>query len=70
MKFPILMQDYFVKTAKSKPKKTALIFNDERYTYEEINTITDKLGISLLDMGFKKQDRVAIFLENSPEIVS
>ncbi len=69
MKFPILMQDYFVKTAKSNPKKTALVFGDKRYTYEEINTLTDKLAISLLDLGLKKQDRVAIFLENSPEIV-
>jgi long-chain acyl-CoA synthetase len=69
MKFPTLMQDYFIITAKSKPKKTALIFNDERYTYEDINTRTDILAINLLDLGLKKQERVAIFLNNSPEII-
>ena len=56
-------------TAKRVPDKVALVCGDERLTYADINNSADRLAAALIDMGVQRQDRVAIFMDNSAESV-
>lgn len=55
--------------AKENPQKVALVFNDERITYQELNRNADALAASLSELGIKKGDRVLVCLPNWPEFV-
>ena len=51
------------------PDKVALIFEDKKYTYEELSGLTQSLAASLLERGIKPGDRIAFLLSNGLEIV-
>jgi len=71
------MQDRLVKNlaqilddnAAAFPDKTSLIYEDTRFTYEELNKLVNRAGNAFLDLGIKKGDRVIISLLNNPEFV-
>lgn len=56
-------------SAKRYPNKIALIHEDTRVTYTEINTKANALAKYLIESGVKTGDRVAMILENSIEYV-
>ena len=45
-------------------KKEAIIYKDTRLTYELLNERVNRLANALLGLGLKKQDRVALILDN------
>lgn len=54
-------------------KKTAIIWENDRgdsrtLTYRQLNTQVCKLANGLKSLGIKKGDRIAIYLQNTPEI--
>lgn len=51
------------------PDKAALVFESQRITYAELNRRVNCVTDSLLKMGLKKGDRVAVLLHNCPEFV-
>ena len=51
------------------PQTVALADKDRRFTYSETNRRVNKLCHSLLSLGLCKGDKVAVFMENSIEIV-
>ncbi len=51
------------------PEKTALIFAEQAWTYAEIDTLTDRVASNLLAQGLKPGDRVALHMNNCPELV-
>ena len=51
------------------PDKTALIHEDVRATYAQINIKANRLANWLMDQGIKKGDRVALIMENCLEYV-
>lgn len=55
--------------AKKFPSTIALKDTKRSFTYPELNKRVNKLCHSLLSLGLKKGDKVAVFLENSIEIV-
>lgn len=55
--------------AKEIPQKDALIFNEQRITYQELNRRADALAASFSQLGIKKGDRVLVCLPNWPEFV-
>lgn len=55
--------------AKKFPNTTALKDSERAFTYPETNKRVNKLAHSLLSLGLKKEDKVAVLLENSIEIV-
>lgn len=61
------MGDMIRRSAKRFPKKPALVFGNERLTYEELNERVNRLAHALLKLGLKKGDRVAVLLHNGPE---
>jgi amino acid adenylation domain-containing protein len=69
MNSPFLVQHFLENSARRFPDKVALIYGDRRLTYSEINDMADLLAYSLVEMGVKRGDRVAIFLDSSVESV-
>lgn len=51
------------------PGKVALIYEDKRITYEELNRSVNAMGNRLKDLDVKKGDKVALMLPNIPEFV-
>lgn len=56
------------KKAEENDRKICLIFQDGRkYTYAQIDLLSNNIAINLLSRGFKKGDKIAIFALNSPD---
>ena len=51
------------------PKHIAIVFGEKKITYAKLDDLTDHVAIGLMDLGIKKGDKVAIFLDNCPEFV-
>ncbi len=64
-----LIHQFLEKGAKSFPDKIALIQNDTRASYREINSGANNLAGFLIKLGVKKGDRIAILFENCLEFV-
>ncbi len=58
-----LLQD----KAEEHPEKEAVIFEDRRITYEELNEKAERLANFLMKRGIGRDDKVAIYLPNVPE---
>ena len=55
--------------AQYRPDHTALVFEDERLTFAELDRRVGKIASALLDLGLGKGDKVATMLENCVEVV-
>ena len=66
---PYLVQSFLEESAKRLPPKVALICGPERLTYSEIEEKANRIAGVLRQLGVQRQDRVAIFLENTAEAV-
>jgi len=66
---PIFVHDYLRRSALLHPDKTALVFEKERITYAELDRRSSRLARELVGCGVVRQDRIVIFLDNSPEII-
>jgi acyl-CoA synthetase (AMP-forming)/AMP-acid ligase II len=51
------------------PKKTALVHQGKRISYEELNREVNAFAAGVASLGFKRGDRFVIDLPNSPELV-
>jgi len=69
MKYPTLLHEYFDESVRKFPHKEALIFEERRYTYLEVYHLATALAHQLSELGLKRQDRVLIYMDNSPETV-
>lgn len=58
-----------VEAARQHPDRTAVIFEDRRLTYRELNDRTNALAAGLAEAGLRAGDRVVIWLRNCPEFV-
>jgi len=65
----MLVHNFLENSAARFPDKTALICDNKRLTYRQLNEAADQLAAALIARGIKRQDRVVIFLENSIESV-
>jgi amino acid adenylation domain-containing protein len=65
----VRVDTFLDRSALAHPGKTALVFGQRRLTYAEIAHAADRLAAALASMGVRRGDRVAIYLENSPEAV-
>ncbi|MCX5702183.1 MAG: class I adenylate-forming enzyme family protein [Candidatus Omnitrophica bacterium] len=55
--------------AKKYPNKPAIIFKGQVVTFSQLRDISLKLAESLVSLGLKKSDKVAIYLPNYPEYI-
>ena len=51
------------------PDHEAVVFEERRFTYAELNAAVDRVAYSLRDLGIRPHDRVALYCENRPEWV-
>lgn len=56
-------------SAKRHPRRTAIVFGQKKISYKLLDETTDHIAAGLIDSGIKKQEKVAIFLDNCPEFV-
>ncbi|MBN2544969.1 MAG: AMP-binding protein [Spirochaetes bacterium] len=57
-------------SAKKFPKKDAVWFQDNWYSFAEINKRSDQIADFLFKFGIKKQDRIAVLLDNSVDYIA
>lgn len=51
------------------PDRTAIIFQDQRLTFRELNARSNQLGNALLSLGLKTGQKVAVLMNNCVELV-
>lgn len=65
----MLLHHFFDDAASRLPGKLALVCGEKRYTYADIAARVERLARLLRARGVKRGDRVALFLDNSVELV-
>ncbi|RMF68889.1 MAG: D-alanine--poly(phosphoribitol) ligase [Calditrichaeota bacterium] len=66
-----LLQHLLRDAAKRYPDKDAVLYNDEKMTYRELDELSDKLATMLRENGVERGDRVGIYINKSiPSIIS
>jgi len=66
---PTLIHHFLEHSARHWPDKIALIHEDVRASYQQINSQANQLAVFLIDQGVFPGDRVVLLLENSLEYV-
>ena len=56
------VSDLFDEMVQTIPDHTAVVFKDKRYTYKELDEISDRLGKQIASMGIGKEDVVSILI--------
>jgi fatty-acyl-CoA synthase len=62
--------DLLLRTASRLPQQDALVFPDERLTYEELAGRARRIARGLIGSGLRPGERVGYFMANSPETVA
>lgn len=65
----MLLNEFLEQSAERLPDKVALVYQGKRFTYSEIDKSSNSLANALISQGLKKQNRAAIYLDNSAESV-
>ena len=55
--------ELFRTQVKRTPNKTALVFKDVRYTYRELDEVTDKIALYIHGKGYKAEDAIPVLVE-------
>ncbi len=65
----VTLPEALSRTAGKFPDVTALVLMGRKISYRELDRLVDRFASSLLKLGLKKGDRVAMILPNIPQIV-
>jgi len=68
--FPLgdaLLSDYVRKHANDMPEKTVINYYGREITFKELDQTSDYLAVAISDLGYKKEDRLGIFLQPCPQ---
>jgi amino acid adenylation domain-containing protein len=65
----MLLHHFLENTVRREPQKTALVCDGRGHTYAEVDQAATRLAVALQRRGVGRGDRVAIFLDNSAEVV-
>ena len=65
----ILVHDFLREAARRFPGKTALICGEAACTFQALDTASDRVACHLQRGGIVRGDRVAVFMNNSIELV-
>ncbi|XP_043476757.1 long-chain fatty acid transport protein 4-like isoform X1 [Leptopilina heterotoma] len=61
--------DVFRQNVERHPNKVCLIFEDQEWTFQQVEEFSNKVASTFKNHGYRKGDTVALFLENRPEYV-
>ena len=59
----------FSETAKKLPTKVMFYFEDQTWTFQEIEYYSNRVANYFLSLDYKKGDVIALYMENRPEYV-
>ena len=59
------LTDIMRRKAKEVPDNTLLVFKDRKYTYKQVEEITDRLAAHLVNFGLKHEEAVGVMIERS-----
>ena len=62
----ISLTELFEKSVNDYTFKTAITFYDKTWSYKDVYTISEQFAASIHSLQFKKGDRLAVMLPNSP----
>ncbi len=65
----IAIGKYYDRNAEMYPERTALLFEDVKYTHKELNEWINRYANYFLSLGLKKGDVINVLLENRPELM-
>lgn len=65
----MLLQDHLARAAEARPDAVALALDDERVTYGEAATLSDRLAAMLVERGVEPGDRVALLMPKRPAAI-
>lgn len=51
------------------PDKVCFYFEEQTWTFQQVQHLSNQVGNYFASLGFKKGDTVALFMENRPEYV-
>ncbi|MGE8560198.1 MAG: long-chain-acyl-CoA synthetase [Acinetobacter sp.] len=60
----------FEKAVKRNPHGMALLFEDQKFSYQQLNEWANQIGHFYLSIGARKGDVIAVMVENRPELVA
>ncbi|MFA9290216.1 MAG: long-chain-acyl-CoA synthetase [Solirubrobacteraceae bacterium] len=60
----------FEEAVRNNPKGNALLYNNQSFTYEELDLWSNKIANTFINKGLQKGDTISIFLENRPEFIA
>jgi len=63
----MLVNEFLEQSCSRFGTKTALICGAQRYSYHDLEASANRMGHCLIEHGLRRQDRVAVYLENSGE---
>ncbi len=63
----LTIRDILVATAQRYPERTALVLDNQRLSYRELDELSNRVAHVLLDSGLKKGDHVALLMSYCPE---
>ncbi|MCK4629286.1 MAG: AMP-binding protein, partial [Sedimentisphaerales bacterium] len=66
---PVLVHEWLSRSARRFPDKHALIYGQQRWTYQQLDRHSTHLAAALMKAGVQRHDRVVVLLNNSPEMV-
>jgi long-chain acyl-CoA synthetase len=64
---PVNLSNIILHGSRCVPDHEAIIFEDRRITYRELNSAVDMVAYYLRDVGIHENDKVALYCENRPE---
>ena len=60
----MLLGDLLIRNVRKFPHKEAVVFEDTRYTFSQLNRRVNSLANGLMGIGVRKGDRVAVLANN------
>lgn len=66
---PRFVHQLITHSAQITPDKTALIFKQQCYSYQELKNTLEKLASAFTRLSIKRHDRIAVYLPKCPEAV-
>jgi long-chain acyl-CoA synthetase len=65
----LTLVDFLEASIRERPGQTALVFENETYTYQALGSIVRKIAGGLKKRGVKKGSRVGLMMNNCPDLV-
>ncbi|CAG9854851.1 unnamed protein product [Phyllotreta striolata] len=66
----LTLSQIFQQHVKKHPNKHCILFEDQEWTFAQVEEYSNKIANIFKSHGYKKGDKVALFLENKPEFVA